>query len=142
MKVENQPVWLEHQKGHIKLFGAEVYEERKQRAAQNRAEKLEGVREEGAAVRRDVCTSRSCCPKRWSIWRCEPDGIYIDVTAGLGGHTGAIAERLTTGRGLSLDRDAESMEMARAELWASWRADRVSASAIFGVAAAAAAERE
>ena len=26
MKAENQPVWLEHQKGHIKLFGAEVYE--------------------------------------------------------------------------------------------------------------------
>ena len=42
-----------------------------------------------------------------------PDGIYIDVTAGLGGHTGAIAEQLTSGKVLSLDRDAESMEMAR-----------------------------
>ena len=44
------------------------------------------------------------------------DGIYIDVTAGLGGHTGAIAQRLTTGKVLSLDRDAESMEMARANV--------------------------
>ena len=25
----------------------------------------------------------------------RPDGIYVDVTAGLGGHAGAIAEQLT-----------------------------------------------
>lgn len=43
----------------------------------------------------------------------RPDGLYIDVTLGLAGHTRAIAERLTTGRLLSLDRDSESMEMAR-----------------------------
>jgi DNA-binding transcriptional regulator/RsmH inhibitor MraZ len=47
MKVENQQVWLEHQKGHIKVFGAEVYEERKQRAAQNRAEKLKAFERKG-----------------------------------------------------------------------------------------------
>ena len=40
MSAENQPVWLEHQKGHIKLFGTEVYEERKQRSATNRANAL------------------------------------------------------------------------------------------------------
>jgi 16S rRNA (cytosine1402-N4)-methyltransferase len=43
----------------------------------------------------------------------RPDGIYADTTAGLGGHTAAIAERLTTGLALALDRDAESLEMAR-----------------------------
>ena len=40
MKAENQPVWLEHQKGHIKLFGAEVYEQRQQRSERNRAAAL------------------------------------------------------------------------------------------------------
>src|SRR5687767_4695696 len=41
------------------------------------------------------------------------DGTYLDCTAGLGGHTGGIAERLTTGRVFACDRDAESLEMAR-----------------------------
>ena len=35
----------------------------------------------------------------------RPDGIYIDGTAGGAGHSRAIAERLTTGRLLSFDRD-------------------------------------
>jgi 16S rRNA (cytosine1402-N4)-methyltransferase len=43
----------------------------------------------------------------------RPDGIYVDVTAGLGGHTGAIASRLETGMVIALDRDAESLEQAR-----------------------------
>ncbi len=47
LKIENQPVWLEHQKGHIKVFGAEVYEERKQRAAENRAGKLKAFERKG-----------------------------------------------------------------------------------------------
>src|SRR6476469_6092701 len=43
----------------------------------------------------------------------KPDGIYVDMTAGLGGHTGAIAARLDTGLVVACDRDAESLEMAR-----------------------------
>jgi 16S rRNA (cytosine1402-N4)-methyltransferase len=44
----------------------------------------------------------------------RPDGKYLDCTAGLGGHTRAIAERLTAGGTLvSNDRDAQSLEMAR-----------------------------
>jgi 16S rRNA (cytosine1402-N4)-methyltransferase len=43
----------------------------------------------------------------------RPDGIYLDATSGLGGHTAAIAARLTTGRLISADRDAESLAMAR-----------------------------
>src|SRR5579872_3244947 len=43
----------------------------------------------------------------------RPDGIYLDATAGLGGHTGAIAERLKTGFVIANDRDAESLEQAR-----------------------------
>jgi 16S rRNA (cytosine1402-N4)-methyltransferase len=43
----------------------------------------------------------------------RPDGVYLDATAGLGGHTAAIAGRLTTGLVIACDRDAESLEMAR-----------------------------
>jgi len=46
----------------------------------------------------------------------RPDGIYADVTAGLGGHTEAIAGRLSTGRVIANDRDAESLERARKRL--------------------------
>ncbi len=42
------------------------------------------------------------------------DGTYVDCTAGLGGHTGAIARLLTTGKVISLDRDEESLTLARA----------------------------
>jgi 16S rRNA (cytosine1402-N4)-methyltransferase len=44
----------------------------------------------------------------------RPDGVYLDATTGLGGHVGAIARRLTTGVVLACDRDAESLELARA----------------------------
>jgi 16S rRNA (cytosine1402-N4)-methyltransferase len=45
----------------------------------------------------------------------RPDGKYLDCTAGLGGHTRAIAEKLTGGGKLySNDRDPESLEMAKA----------------------------
>ena len=41
------------------------------------------------------------------------DGVYLDATAGLGGHTALIAERLAKGLVIANDRDAESLEMAR-----------------------------
>jgi 16S rRNA (cytosine1402-N4)-methyltransferase len=43
----------------------------------------------------------------------RPTGTYLDATAGLGGHTAEIARRLTTGKAIANDRDAESLEMAR-----------------------------
>jgi len=55
-------------------------------------------------------------PEALEYLAVRPDGLYIDVTAGMGGHTGAIAQKLTTGKVLSLDRDAESLEMARAKV--------------------------
>jgi len=48
----------------------------------------------------------------------QPDGVYADLTCGLGGHTGAIARRLQalggTGFVIACDRDAESLELAKA----------------------------
>jgi 16S rRNA (cytosine1402-N4)-methyltransferase len=43
----------------------------------------------------------------------RPDGIYLDATCGLGGHTAAIARQLTTGFVLACDRDAESLALAK-----------------------------
>jgi 16S rRNA (cytosine1402-N4)-methyltransferase len=43
----------------------------------------------------------------------RPDGIYLDATAGLGGHTGAMAARLTSGFAIANDRDTESLELAK-----------------------------
>jgi len=43
----------------------------------------------------------------------KPDGIYLDATAGPGGHTAAIAQRLTTGWVIANDQDAEALELAR-----------------------------
>src|SRR5215467_289583 len=42
----------------------------------------------------------------------KPDGTYIDATLGAGGHSATIAERLTSGRLISLDRDAQALAMA------------------------------
>jgi len=43
----------------------------------------------------------------------RPDGVYLDATCGLGGHSGAIARQLTTGLVLACDRDAESLALAK-----------------------------
>jgi 16S rRNA (cytosine1402-N4)-methyltransferase len=40
------------------------------------------------------------------------DGLYVDATAGLGGHSGEIARRLMSGRVVASDRDLESLEKA------------------------------
>jgi 16S rRNA (cytosine1402-N4)-methyltransferase len=48
--------------------------------------------------------------------RIRPEGTYIDATLGAGGHSAAIAERLTSGNLISLDRDAQALELARGRL--------------------------
>lgn len=40
----------------------------------------------------------------------KPDGIYVDCTAGGGGHCAAVAERLTAGRIIAIDQDPEAIE--------------------------------
>lgn len=46
----------------------------------------------------------------------RPDGVYLDATCGMGGHTGAIARQLAAGMVIACDRDAESLEMAKANI--------------------------
>ena len=40
----------------------------------------------------------------------KPDGIYVDCTAGGGGHSAAVLERLTTGRLIAIDRDPQAID--------------------------------
>ncbi|MGC2390492.1 MAG: 16S rRNA (cytosine(1402)-N(4))-methyltransferase RsmH [Candidatus Acidiferrum sp.] len=46
----------------------------------------------------------------------RPEGMYIDVTLGAGGHSAAIAEKLTSGRLIGLDRDAQALALAKERL--------------------------
>ena len=50
----------------------------------------------------------------------RPDGVYVDGTLGMGGHSEAILRRLTTGRLIAVDRDAEAIRRAGERLapWA------------------------
>jgi 16S rRNA (cytosine1402-N4)-methyltransferase len=43
----------------------------------------------------------------------RPEGIYLDATTGLGGHTALIAQQLESGMVIANDRDPASLEMAR-----------------------------
>lgn len=48
--------------------------------------------------------------------RIRESGTYVDDTVGLGGHSRLIAQRLTTGRLIALDRDPEAVREARRRL--------------------------
>jgi 16S rRNA (cytosine1402-N4)-methyltransferase len=43
----------------------------------------------------------------------KPDGVYLDATAGMLGHSRAIAGRLSAGQVIACDRDADSLEIAQ-----------------------------
>lgn len=46
----------------------------------------------------------------------KPDGVYVDCTSGGGGHSSAIAKRLTTGRLISIDRDPQAIATLKERL--------------------------
>lgn len=47
----------------------------------------------------------------------KPDGIYVDGTAGGGGHSLEIAKRLTSGRLIAIDRDPDAINAAGGRLY-------------------------
>ena len=44
--------------------------------------------------------------------RIRPDGIYVDGTLGGAGHSSEIVKRLTTGRLIGIDQDADAIRAA------------------------------
>ena len=46
----------------------------------------------------------------------KPDGIYVDLTLGGGGHSEKIAEKLTTGRLICIDADTTAIEASKQRL--------------------------
>jgi 16S rRNA (cytosine1402-N4)-methyltransferase len=48
--------------------------------------------------------------------RIKPDGVYVDATVGAAGHAAAIAARVSSGRLISLDRDALALRIAQERL--------------------------
>jgi 16S rRNA (cytosine1402-N4)-methyltransferase len=53
----------------------------------------------------------------------RPDGVYLDCTTGMGGHTALIAQRAPQGTVIANDRDAESLRLAATNT-AEWK-DRI-----------------
>lgn len=48
--------------------------------------------------------------------RIRPDGLYLDGTLGMGGHSFEIASRLSSGRLVCIDRDPFALEMGKQRL--------------------------
>ena len=46
----------------------------------------------------------------------KPDGIYVDMTLGFGGHSSVILEKLTTGRLICFDKDEVAVEYSNKRL--------------------------
>jgi 16S rRNA (cytosine1402-N4)-methyltransferase len=90
--LESQEVRMFAYKGHIRILSETVYAEQKRQAT--------------ATAEADVETL--------DLLAVERGGVFLDATAGMGGHTGAIARRLPSGFVIANDRDPESLEMARA----------------------------
>lgn len=59
------------------------------------------------SVMREQCIEGLCI---------KPDGIYVDMTLGGGGHSSMIASRLTTGKLIGIDRDQDAICAASARL--------------------------
>lgn len=57
-------------------------------------------------------------PETIDSLQIKPDGIYVDCTAGGGGHSKAILEKLTTGHLIAIDRDPDAITVLKERLGA------------------------
>ena len=55
-------------------------------------------------------------PETIELLDVKPEGIYVDATLGRGGHTRALAEKLTTGHLYSFDKDVEAIAESQENL--------------------------
>ncbi len=55
-------------------------------------------------------------PETMEWMNIQAGGVYADLTCGMGSHTRALAERAAPGLVYAVDRDAQSLAMARANL--------------------------
>ena len=55
-------------------------------------------------------------PETIELLDVKPEGIYVDATLGRGGHTRALAEKLTAGHLYSFDKDAEAIAESQENL--------------------------
>ena len=46
----------------------------------------------------------------------KPDGVYVDLTLGRGGHSKEVLKRLTTGRLISFDKDETAIKESKQNL--------------------------
>ena len=64
----------------------------------------------------NIRTSRCCWHRVSKLCRSAPDGVYVDGTLGRAGHSMEIAQRLTTGRLICIDRDMAAIDAAKERL--------------------------
>jgi len=110
--IENQPVKIYCYKGRIEVLTERFTRSACARRWRSPARRCGKVGGGGAEV---TNYALPCDGRRGVVAAGDPsDGIYLDCTAGMGGHTGLIAQTVDHRAGDANDRDGESLELARA----------------------------
>ncbi len=116
-------VWLDAFNGRVNLVTKTVYDERMRESDENQSDRrsrsMDEMEKVSGSEKFYVCTRRVMLEECLEYLSIQPNNVVLDATCGLGGHTGAIARRLSalggTGRVIACDRDAESLELAKGQ---------------------------